>query len=91
MFKMTVNLIESDEGFSVEVLGRTGLLYKEGNKSIQIDSEILTGDRIAVIKKSIKKWSPPYEDESIDDNKRDLIMENIQRAFEFDNTIIDIW
>jgi hypothetical protein len=35
------NVIESDEGFSVEVLGRTGLLYTEGARSLQIDSEIL--------------------------------------------------
>jgi hypothetical protein len=38
-----VNVIQSDEGFSVEVLGRTGLLYTEGSKSLHIDSEVLVG------------------------------------------------
>ena len=34
MFKIArTNVIESDAGFSVEVLGRTGLLYTEGLKS----------------------------------------------------------
>jgi hypothetical protein len=92
MFKIPrVNVIESDEGFSVEVLGRTGLLYKEGNKSIRIDSEILNQDEIAVIQESIRTWGPPYSQETIDDNKRDLIMENIRRAFAFENTKIEIW
>ena len=36
-----VNVIQSSEGFSVEVLGHTGLLYVEGEKSIHISSEML--------------------------------------------------
>ena len=86
-----VNVIESDEGYSVEVLGRTGLLYTEGNKSLWIDSEILDQKAIAVVKDSITTWKSPHEGETIDDNKRDQIMENIRHAFEFDNTSIDVW
>lgn len=77
-----VNVIESDEGFSVEVLGWTGLLYKEGSKSLKIDSEVLASPGgIMVVKNSIRAWNSPHEDEPIDDNKREVIIENIQRAF----------
>jgi hypothetical protein len=35
------NLIESDEGFPVEGPGRTGILYKEGEGAMIVDSEVL--------------------------------------------------
>ena len=35
------NLVESDEGFLVEVLGRTGILYKERDHVMFVDSEVL--------------------------------------------------
>jgi hypothetical protein len=92
MFRVPrVNVIESDEGFSVEVLGRTGLLYKEGPKSMNIDSEVLASPGgIAVIKKSIRAWDPPYENEIIDDIKRKTIIENIRRAFQSQGDDISI-
>ena len=42
-FRPRVNVVESDAGFSVEVLGRTGIRYREGDKSIFVDSEVLNG------------------------------------------------
>jgi hypothetical protein len=82
MFKVPrVNVIESDEGFSVEILGRTGLLYTEGVRSIRIDSEVANATTIAVIKDSIQTWNPPHENEVIDNKKRDSIIDNIRRAF----------
>ena len=86
-----VNVITSSEGYSVEVLGRTGLMYSEGKKSMRIDSEVLNQDEIAVVKSSIMAWSSPHEAEAIDDNKRDTIIENIRRAFVFNHKKIDIW
>jgi hypothetical protein len=35
------NVVSSDEGFSVEVLGRIGIEYREGGKSMFADSEVL--------------------------------------------------
>jgi hypothetical protein len=35
------NVIESSTGFSVRVLGRTGMRYTEGERSVWIDSEVL--------------------------------------------------
>ena len=86
-----VNLYESDEGFSVEVLGRTGLRYRENNKSMFIDSEVLLGPSgMAVYKTSIQKWDPPNEKEAIDDAKRECIVDNVRRVFRFQGYEIDI-
>jgi len=55
------NLYVSSDGFSVEVLGRTGLCYCEGGKKMFVDSEVLTGDSGMVVYKSrIQKWDSPH-------------------------------
>ena len=42
MFKKRwFNVIVSDEGFSVKILGKVGLRYKEGSKTMFIDSEVM--------------------------------------------------
>ncbi|MBC7877283.1 MAG: hypothetical protein H7Y59_08950 [Anaerolineales bacterium] len=81
--KSRVNVIESDEGFSVEVLGRVGLLYTEGIKTLHIDSEAMAGNSIVINKRSIHKWNPPFDEEEIDDNKINSIIDNITKAFDF--------
>jgi hypothetical protein len=77
------NLIESSAGFSVRVLGRTGMRYAEGGRSVWIDSEVLgKPGAIALFKDSIKTW----EDEGagpVSAADRDRIASNIKRAFEF--------
>ncbi len=81
-----VNVIQCSEGFSVEVLGRTGLLYVEGGKSIHIGSEMLASisqEPLVLYTSSIKTWDSPNEDETISDIKRNEIVENIRRAFRF--------
>ena len=76
-----VNVIESDEGFSIEVK-MTRVVYSEGPKRLYIDSEILASPgNISIYKKSIRNWETPYDSEPIDENKRDAIIENISRAF----------
>ena len=49
------NLYKSSDGFSVEVLGRTGLRYGEANRQMFVDSEVLTGPYgMAVYKDTIQ-------------------------------------
>ena len=44
------------DGFSVEMLGRTGLCYREAGRKMFVDSEVLTGPfGMAVYKDTIKK------------------------------------
>ena len=77
------NLIQSDSGFSVEVLGRTGMRYVEGDHSMFVDSEVLAKPgAIALWRESIKRWDPPHDAEAVGPKDRSRIIENIQRAFE---------
>jgi hypothetical protein len=76
-----VNVIESDEGFAVEVLGRTGLRYSEGSRSVKVDSEVVMGPAgLALYKSSIRAWADGGD---IDEPERARIVENIRRAFAF--------
>lgn len=94
MFKKIGNLIESDAGFSVETLGRAGLKYTEGQKSVFIDSEILVpidGYSMAVMKQSIRLWvGQNLITQEIDKGNRDRIMENIRAAFRSQGEEIDV-
>jgi hypothetical protein len=94
MFRVPrVNVIESDEGFSVEVLGRTGLLYTEGERYLRVDSEMLASDypfAMMVIKASIQSWAGPHFGEMIDEATRDRIVNNIREAFRSQGEEIEV-
>lgn len=82
--KVGPNTIKSDEGFSVEVLSIVGILYSEGTRRMQINSEVMIRvDGIVVHTDSIRAWDPPYENEVIDTNKKSQIIKNIERAFQY--------
>lgn len=79
-----VNVIASDEGFSVEVLGRVGIRYEEGGKTIFVDSEVLASGAPAamiVYPSGIRHWDPSYADEVPDPATRERIVERIREAF----------
>ena len=86
MFKISkdnVNVIESDKGFSVEVLGITGLKYNENDKSYFIDSEVLNGPSgLIVFRNRIKEWGE-NSNASLNEKKRAEIIENVKSAFKF--------
>ena len=95
MFKKRwFNVITSDEGFSVKILGRTGVKYTEGSKTMVIDSEVLatkSPTALVLSKNSIRTWDPPHKNELIDDAKRDVIIDNVRRALRFYGWEIDVW
>lgn len=80
--KIRNNLVESDEGFSVEILGRAGIKYKDQSDAFYVDSEIECGHYDMVIyKKRIREFEAPMRNyEQIDDNKKGEIVENTRRA-----------
>lgn len=85
------NVIESSEGYSVEVLGRTGVIYREGSKTMQIDSEILAGPSgIVIYTDSINSWDEPNDVSRIDDKERERIISNIVDAFKFRGYDIEV-
>ena len=79
------NVIESSSGFSVRVLGRTGLRYTEAGRSVLIDSEVLATyepPAIAMYAVSMKLWEGLADPEPVTDEERGKIASNIKRAFE---------
>jgi len=90
-FTPRVNVVESDEGFSVEVLGPEYVLYVDGPRSLHVDSEYLMSPTALVIyPSSIKRWDPPHSTEVIDQATRERIVENIRRAFRFSGVEIAV-
>jgi hypothetical protein len=78
------NLYVSDAGFSVEVLGRTGLLYKEGERVMNVGSEVgPPGLGLAVWAKTIRAWRAPYTNEPVTDEVRERILRNIAEVVAF--------
>ena len=84
------NLYESSDGFSVEVLGRTGLCYREGERKMFVDSEVLMGpEGMGVYSSSIKRWDAPHEGD-VAEVERERILNNIREAFRFQGFEIQI-
>jgi hypothetical protein len=94
MFRIPrVNVIESDDGFSVEMLGRTDLKYTEGNHSVSINCERLASSSpylYVIYKSSIQRWDPPPWDQMINTSERERIINNIREAFRSQGKEIDV-
>ena len=76
------NVIASTSGFSVRVLGRTGLRYVEGGHSVWIDSEVLAAPpSIVMAPHSMRAWEGP-EPRPVSEPDRRRVAGNIKRAFE---------
>jgi hypothetical protein len=72
-----------EAGYSVGVLGRIGLRYREAGRSVFVDSEILsTQTRMVAHRGSIKRWDPSNELDALDEADRDRIIQNMRHAFE---------
>jgi hypothetical protein len=84
------NVIASDEGFSLKIeLAR--LVYIEGGKYLDVDSSIIASPGgIAIHSQSIQHWNPPYDNESIGEQKRDAILDNIGRALDTIGESMDV-
>jgi hypothetical protein len=83
-------LYESSDG-SVEVLGRTGLRYREADREMFVDSEVLTGSSgMAVYKDTIQKWDPPYDNAPVTESDRDRILNSVRDAFRSQAFEIDV-
>jgi hypothetical protein len=76
------NVIESSTGFTVRVLGRTGMRYVEGGRSVRIDSEVLARPGAIAMFKDRMKEDSPNDSAEITEADRDRITSNIKRAFD---------
>jgi hypothetical protein len=76
------NVIESSAGFTVRVLGRTGMRYVEGDRSVWIDSEVLAPPGAIAMFKDRMKEERPNDSAEFTEADRDRITSNIKRAFD---------
>jgi hypothetical protein len=84
------NVIQSDSGFSVEILGRTGLRYTEGDRSLHVDSEVVaepTG--LVVYSQTLISWDAPTGT-PINEIEKEIIIANIREAFLFREFDIEV-
>jgi hypothetical protein len=83
------NSIKCDEGFLVEILGRTGVRYEDDVGVATVDGEILAGPSGFIIYRDSVR-SVDSSTKIIDAARCDLIIENIRRAFAFRGFDIEI-
>ncbi len=85
------NLLESDEGFSVEIVSRGGLRYCEGSKCAQIDGEMAAPPTGWIVyTDSITHWESPNGVEQVSNDEFSAIVENVRRAFRHWGFEIDV-
>ena len=89
-----LNVIESSDGFSVEVLPG-GIMrvvrYSEGERSLQIPAELMAGPSgLALYPDSALKWEGARSGELIDSENRQRILNNIRAAFKFRGFDIEV-
>ena len=84
--KVNPNILKSDEGFSVEILigYDGGLIYCEGSKRMLLGSTVIVKPPgMMIYPHDIRSWEPPFDDENVDEVKRDQIIGRIHSAFKF--------
>jgi hypothetical protein len=76
-------LIESDAGFSVELLGGGKLIYREGGKSVTFTGEHWVGSVFLVVNLGEYSdcWDPPFDTVKISDEDFRRIGDNIREAY----------
>lgn len=64
----------------VTILGRSGLVYREGARTVNVDGEMLTGSHdFVVYVDSIRTWEDSGD--AIDAKERQRILSSIESAF----------
>lgn len=72
------NVYECSDGYAVEILGQTGLAYREQGKCMFVDSEVLMPPAgILVYQDTIGRWQPPHERQTLSPSDRARILANI--------------
>ena len=85
------NRYESSRGFSVEVLGRTGLRYVEDERALFVDSEILAAPAgVLIYRDSIKSSDASDEVEPLSEEARQRIVDNIRAALGSQGIVVDV-
>lgn len=77
-----MNVITSTEGFSVRVLGRTGMRYVEGSRSVGIDSEVLATPGAMMMNPASMRVQEGPDSEPVTSGEQQRVVENVTRALQ---------
>ena len=76
--------------YKVKLRGRSGVVYEEGGKTVEIEAEMLAGEIDMVIYfDSIRNWQSPHENEAISLDEKNRIKENITVALKEKGLVIE--
>lgn len=79
-----VNRVESDEGFSVEIVGRLVLAYFEGERKLLAAVEpAVNPTGFILYARTIKAWEPPFASEPLSHEDAERILARIEEAMAF--------
>jgi hypothetical protein len=84
------NLIESRNGFTVEVRSRNSITYTAGQQIFTVFAEPLVGEapRMIIRRAELERLQAAAGTPPITEPERDEIVENIRRAFAFKGWIL---
>ena len=79
------NRVKSDTGFIVKIRPFEGYAeYREGNRSAIVVVQPVIGQALVhIYKDTVIKWHSPYHTETISEEKRKEILENVAAAMRF--------
>jgi len=84
-------MFSKSEKYKVLLKGRTGLTYIEDKKSMTIDSELFFDPAgITIYTDSINSWDTPFDRESLTEDDRKRIIENITNHLENSGYKVDV-
>lgn len=69
------------DGSSVVFIDRFSLRYREEGRSLLIEQDLQGDPRLVAIERaSMQAWEPPHERESLSEERKDHIIENVRLA-----------
>lgn len=88
---MNPNLYEGPDGHSVEILGRTGLRYREGDRTMFVDSEVLAPPAgIVIYTSTVVRWESPHDAMELPADARRRILDNIVATLRAQGVGVDL-
>ena len=85
-------LYESSDGYSVEILTRSLIKYREGPRALTVSSEtLLPPAGLAVYTSTILRWDPPHDAEPISGDERRRVVDNIVAALGSQGIPVDLF
>jgi hypothetical protein len=85
------NVYQCSDGYVVEIVGRTGMRYSEGGRTMFVDSEILAPPAgVAIYKDTIARWEPPHAAEALSPDECLRIRDNIVAALQSQGIAVDL-